>query len=271
MSVPSVTINYDRLSVQVNPQNVPVLDDKTTSYLAGMVSPSNASLSAPLNKPKIQQLDLRTMIQNFYEVETTQRANSQKSSRFLFPCLATALIVSLIAVAVFANLSPTLLFLTITAAAIVSICSYSWANVQMNEAKRKTGARPDYWFAPTIEKDRGKVALFALTVVGPLVGGLILPFYEAFTRPTRWEDAKSGLFSELNRLIDENCDFLENNGAILSINLSRDHAHVRSKNDFESATRTLKAHESLRALCSFYRQFDSNVPDVKTLATQAVG
>ncbi|MDE3045236.1 MAG: hypothetical protein KGJ02_01130 [Verrucomicrobiota bacterium] len=162
-----------------------------------------------LQEKSIKALDLYWPIHQLRDTETKQIPDSKKLTRFLTPCFSTACLVAYVAALVLMNLTPFSLLLISVPFIIAMGGAYGWSNGEINFAEMRIsedGKPKGPWFAPDIDTRRGKH--FAASVIGPVLGGLLLPFYETFTRPARWENAATIQRQQIELTITRSCAFL---------------------------------------------------------------
>jgi len=179
----------------------------------------------------------------------------------LIACFKTAVIVSLLAVGIFASVSGSPLAIpALWLFGLTSGISYIFAANDFSFPERRlsqTGSSEGPWHCPNPDKTtRGKVALFS--VVWPALMGTILPIYEAVTKESRWTQVREKQKSHLEMDFFNTCEDFKGNAQKIY-----DHLKTEKAEDSRRGWSTSKPNEALECLnqnLDFFRKYDDQMP-----------
>lgn len=186
-------------------------------------------------------------------------AKSSEEGRIFEAYIVTALLVSICVVTAifvggFVSYSIEVKALVLFAAVMIHWISYDWYNDDFTLPKRLYGKEyPEPWYHP--ELNRFQVCLVGLTIVGPLIMGLVSPLLEAYTRVERWEE-----------VLQKQKEKLVHNVAIL-VEFYKQQGQTTLNQLQEAALDPIKAEDYQRMIqcfqevAAFLKKFDAHVPD----------
>ncbi len=186
---------------------------------------------------------------------------NEQTKNILIAFLKTACLVSLIAGAIFSGLfigAVPAAFLG-SSAFIASVVLYAIASNDFifPERRIQDGEPSGPWFCPNIKTLNGKLAI--ASIVWPVIGGIILPLVEAWSRKSRWEGVLEKQNEQLAAVIPSFCEFYKQHGQIL---VERLNEKIQNAQDTRSRDTWEKTLECAYAQVAFLRNFDPGVPDL---------